>query len=161
MFDDFKALLSAFNAHNVKYLIVGGYAVSLYAQPRATKDLDIWIKADTANAHACYLALASFGAPLDAIHESDFENPRKFIRFGAAPVAVDILPSIDGVDFDEAWERRQASLIDRTLSLRVFFISKEDLIAAKLAAGRLRDLADVEEIRQAEAERGSGPSQPD
>lgn len=157
MFDDFKALLSAFNAHSVKYLIVGGYAVSLYAQPRATKDLDVWIKADPANAHAIYSALASFGAPLDGIGEADLSDPRKFIRFGTAPIAVDILPGIDGVEFDAAWERRQERVIGPTQNLRAFFISKEDLIAAKLAAGRLRDLADVEEIREADA--GCGDSE--
>ncbi|HVC46453.1 MAG TPA: DUF6036 family nucleotidyltransferase [Terracidiphilus sp.] len=156
MFDAFKALLSAFNAHNVKYLIVGGYAVSLYAQPRATKDSDVWIKADPGNAHAIYHALASFGAPLTGVSESDFADPRKFIRFGTAPIAVDILPGIDGVGFDAAWGRREEVLIDPARNLRAFFISKEDLIAAKLAAGRMRDLADVEEIRQAEAEQADG-----
>ncbi|HEU5351304.1 MAG TPA: hypothetical protein VFU55_06875 [Terracidiphilus sp.] len=86
MFDDFKALQSAFSAHNVKYLIVGGHAVSLYAQPRATKDLDVWIKADAANAHACHLALASFGAPLNEIHESDFEDPRRYVALEPRPL---------------------------------------------------------------------------
>ena len=66
MFDDFKELLSVFNAHSGKYLIVGGYAVSFHAQPRATKDLDLFIKADRANAQAVYAALSSFGAPLKA-----------------------------------------------------------------------------------------------
>src|SRR5208283_5577867 len=98
MFQDFKDLLSAFNAHSVKYLIVGGYAVSFHAQPRATKDLDIFIKAAPENARAAFAALASFGAPLTEIRESDLANPHKFIRFGQAPVAVDILPGIDGVD---------------------------------------------------------------
>jgi Nucleotidyl transferase of unknown function (DUF2204) len=151
MFDDFKELLSAFNAHNVKYLIVGGYAVSFYAQPRATKDLDIFIKADPANARAAYAALAGFGAPLSSISESDLADPRKFIRFGQTPVAIDILPDIDGVDFDGAWDRRVESVIDSRSGLKAFFISKTDLIASKLAAGRARDLADVEEIREADA----------
>src|SRR3984885_7956607 len=101
MFDDFKELLSVFNAHSVKYLIVGGYAVSFHAQPRATKDLDLFIKADPANANATYAALASFGAPLTNFKVEDLSDPRKFIRFGREPVAVDILPGIDGVAFDE------------------------------------------------------------
>lgn len=87
-----------FNAHSVKYLIVGGYAVSFHAQPRATKDIDLFIKADAANAKAIYAALASFGAPLDNIQVEDLTNPHNFIRFGREPVAVDILPGIDGVD---------------------------------------------------------------
>jgi hypothetical protein len=151
MFDDFKELLSAFNAHNVKYLVVGGYAVSFHSQPRATKDLDIFIKADPTNANAAYEALARFGAPLVGIARSDLADPSKFLRFGRPPIAVDILSGIDGVEFDEAWSRRVESVIDPKTGLTAFFISKSDLIASKLAAGRLRDLADVEEIREAEA----------
>jgi hypothetical protein len=151
MFDDFKELLSAFNAHNVKYLVVGGYAVSFHSQPRATKDLDIFIKADPTNANAAYEALARFGAPLVGIARSDLADPSKFIRFGRPPIAVDILSGIEGVDFDEAWERRVESVIDPATGLIAFFISKPDLIASKLASGRLRDLADVEEIREADA----------
>jgi predicted nucleotidyltransferase len=157
MFDDFKDLLSAFNAHGVKYLVVGGHAVSFHAQPRATKDMDMFIKADPANARATYAALAAFGAPLDGISESDLADPKKFIRFGEPPVAVDLLPGIDGVDFDEAWSRRVEEVIDEKDGLIVFFIGRIDLIASKLAAGRMRDLADVEEIRVAEnskSERG-------
>ncbi len=151
MYDDFKELLSAFNAHNVKYLVVGGYAVSFHAQPRATKELDILIKADPANADSAYAALADFGAPLANIDKSDLADPRKFIRFGQPPIAIDILPGIDGVDFDQAWERRVEGVIDPKSNLTVFIISKTDLIASKLAAGRLRDLADVEEIREAQS----------
>lgn len=151
MFDDFKDLLSVFNAHGVKYLVVGGHAVSFHAQPRATKDMDIFIKADPANARATYAALAAFGAPLSGISESDLADPKKFIRFGEPPVAVDLLPCIDGVDFDEAWERRVEDVIDEKDGLTVFFIGRSDLIASKLAAGRMRDLADVEEIRAAES----------
>jgi hypothetical protein len=126
MFDDFKELLSAFNAHNVKYLVVGGYAVSFHSQPRATKDLDIFIKADPTNANAAYEALARFGAPLVGIARSDLADPSKFIRFGRPPIAVDILSGIEGVDFDEAWERRVESVIDPATGLIAFFISKPD-----------------------------------
>lgn len=151
MFDDFKELLSAFNAHHVKYLVVGGYAVSFHAQPRATKDLVIFIKADPSNARAAYAALASFGAPLSDISENDLADPRKSIRFGQPPIAIDILSGIDGVDFDQAWERRIEDVIDPKSGLTAFIISKTDLIASKLAAGRMRDLADVEEIREADS----------
>ena len=76
MFDDFKELLSVFNAHSVKYLIVGGYAVSFHSQPRATKDLDLFIRADPANAKATYSALASFGAPLSNFNVEDLSDPQ-------------------------------------------------------------------------------------
>ncbi len=156
MFDDFKELLFVFNVHNVKYLIVGGYAVSFHAQPRATKYLDLFIKADPANAHATYTALANFGETLDEIGEADLADPQRFLRFGREPIAVDILPGIDGVDFDEAWERRVDGLIDERSGLVAHFISKRDLVASKIAAGRLRDLADVEEIRESDASQSSG-----
>ena len=149
MFPDFKELWRYFRAHNVKYLIVGGYAVSFYAQPRATKDLDLFIKADPENARAAYEALSSFGAPLEGVTVDDLANPEKLIRFGRAPVAVDILPGIDGVNFDDAWTRRVEGVIDAKSGLTAHFISKSDLIVSKLAAGRTRDLADVEDIGEA------------
>lgn len=149
MFPDFEQLLSAFNVHHVKYLIVGGYAVSFHAQPRATKDLDLFIKADPANAQAALAALARFGAPLSGVNAEDLADPGKFLRFGQPPVAVDILPGIDGVNFDDAWSRRVEAVVNLESGLTGFFISKEDLIRSKIAAGRLRDLADVEEIREA------------
>lgn len=80
MFPDFKELLQCFHAHNVKYLIVGGYAVPFHAQPRATKDLDLFIKADPANAAAAYAALLSFGAPLEGVTVNNLLNPEQFIR---------------------------------------------------------------------------------
>jgi hypothetical protein len=139
-----------FNAHNVKYLIVGAYAVSIYAQPRATKDLDILVKPDSENAKAVYAALAQFGAPLQGLTLADFAAPGSFFRMGREPVAVDILSEIPGVEFDAAWQTRVEAWIDEKTGLKAYFISKDDLIAAKLASGRMRDLGDVEDIRAAE-----------
>src|SRR5215469_15721367 len=141
MFPDFKDLLSALNAHRVRYLIVGGYAVGFHAQPRATRDLDILISADPENGKAVYAALAQFGAPLQGLSPNDLVEPGSFFRMGAPPVMVDILPRISGVDFEEAWQRRVEVTIDDALAAP--FISREDLLAAKLAAGRPQDLADV------------------
>ncbi len=139
MYQDYKDLLSAFHAHGVKYLIVGGYAVIFYAQPRFTKDIDLFIKRDPANARAVHAALADFGAPLQDILPEDFADPHSFFRFGSDPHGVDILPDIPGVDFDTAWERRVEQVIDSASELRAYFISAEDLIAAKLATGRPQD----------------------
>jgi len=149
MFDDFKELLSIFNAHGVKYLIVGGYAVSFHAQPRATKDIDLLIQPDAANAKAVYAALAKFGAPLDGLTVENFSDRGKFFRMGREPVMVDILPEIDGIDFDRAWEKRVPSVIDVESGLTAFFISAPDLVTAKLAAGRPQDIADVAALREA------------
>jgi|SRR5271157_2712435 len=151
MYQDFKDLLSAFNAHRVKYLIIGGYAVALHAQPRATQDLDLFIKADPANAQAVYAALATFGAPVENIGMEDLADRSSFIPFRREPVAVDIRCNIPGVDFDAAWESRFEAVIDPQSGLKVFFLSRDDLVASKLASGRTRDLADVEEIREAAA----------
>ncbi len=113
MFQDYKDLLSAFHARGVKYLIVGGYAVIFHAQPRFTKDLDCFIKADPANAQAMYAALAGFGAPLQGIRPEDFTDRGSFFRFGRDPRGFDILPDSPGVDFDAAWERRVETVIDK------------------------------------------------
>ena len=149
MYQDYKDLLSAFHAHGVRYLIVGGYAVIFHAQPRFTKDIDLFIKADAANAQATYDALAEFGAPLQGIRPEEFADRRSFFRFGRDPRGFDILPDLPGVDFDAAWERRVEGVIDAESGLKAFFISKDDLIAAKLASGRPQDLADASAIQKA------------
>ncbi len=149
MYPDFKELLSVFNAHGVKYLVVGAYAVSIHAQPRATKDLDILIKADAENAAAVYRALAQFGAPLEGLSERDFAEVGSFFRIGREPVAVDILSDIPGVDFDAAWTRRVGVVIDAGAGLSAPFNSRDDLIAAKLASARPQDIADVSAMRMA------------
>jgi len=148
MYPDFKELLSVLNAHGVKYLVIGAYAVSIHAQPRATKDLDILVKADAENAAAVFAALARFGAPLEGLTPADFAEPGPFFRMGREPVGVDILTTIPGVEFDEAWPRRIEAIVDSASGLKASFISREDLIAAKLAAGRPQDLADVDAIRK-------------
>ena len=146
MYNDFKELLSALNAHQVRYLIVGGYAVSFHAEPRATKDLDILISPDTANGKAVYAALAQFGAPLEGLSANDFTEPDSFFRIGTPPVMVDILSRISGVEFEGAWQRKVDVPIDETLT--VPFISRDDLLASKISAGRAQDLADVAELRE-------------
>jgi hypothetical protein len=132
---------------------VGGFAVIYHAQPRFTKDMDLFIKADPENARATYAALASFGAPLEGIAPQDFTDRNSFFRFGRDPKGFDILPAIPGVDFDAAWERRLETIIDLASGLKANFISAEDLIASKLASGRLRDLADIDDIRKAQKSR--------
>jgi hypothetical protein len=159
MYPDYKELLSALNAHGVKYLVVGAYAVSIHAQPRATKDIDILVKPGVENAKAAFAALAQFGAPLEGLTFADFAAPGSFFRMGREPVAVDILSEIPGVDFDAAWERRVEDVVDEATGTTATFLSREDLIAAKLASGRRQDLADVEAIQKAAESKRGGPSQ--
>src|ERR1017187_309400 len=155
MYPDFKELLSVFNAHSVKYLIVGGYAVSFHAQPRATKDIDLLVKPDAENAKALYAALAKFGALIEGLTPEDFAERGSFFRMGHEPVAVDILSEIPGVDFDAAWERRVEDVIDTATGLRASFISGDDLMSAKLAAGRPQAIADGTPTRKAAESKGS------
>ena len=147
------------NAHRVKYLVIGAYAVAIHAQPRATKDLDILVKADPENAKAVFAALAEFGAPLQGLTSADFEEPGPFFRIGREPVGVDILTAIPGVEFDAAWPRRVEDVFDAETNLRANFISRDDLLAAKRAAGRRQDLADIEAIEKA-ADSQQSPKSP-
>jgi hypothetical protein len=99
---DFSDLLSLFNASNVRYLIIGGYAFIQYVEPRFTKDLDLWISTDPTNASAVYQALLAFGAPLEGMTEGDFAEEGYFYQMGIPPVRVDILMGIPGLQFEEA-----------------------------------------------------------
>jgi len=146
---DFTDLLKLFSDNNVRYLIIGGYAVIQYAEPRYTKDLDLWISTDTANAASVYAALRAFGAPLAGLTEDDFSEEGYFYQMGVPPVRVDILMGIPGLEFDQAWNKRVEIDFD---GLMVSFISKEDLIAAKRASGRPQDLIDANTLAQVDDE---------
>jgi hypothetical protein len=143
-----KELLELLNAHGVKYLVVGGHAVGIHAEPRGTKDLNVFIKADPENSLAVFRALTKFGAPIAGMTPEDFnDKPTSVFQMGVPPSRIDILQGIEAVDFDEAWPAR----VDEVLAGQVLahVISRDDLIKNKLAVGRLQDLADVEKIREA------------
>jgi hypothetical protein len=144
MTEDLKELLRAFNAHAVKYLVVGGYAYGVHAEPRATKDLDLFIRSDEENSKAVFRALAQYGAPLDGLTPADFTDGTVF-QIGQPPARIDILQKIDGISFDEAWENRIEGIVDGNTTTVV--ISKGDLIRNKLASGREQDLLDVKKLR--------------
>jgi len=103
---DFKDLLRNLNEAGVRYLIVGGYAVMVYTEPRYTKDLDLWIEPTEPNARILLTALAQFGAPTQDISPGDFTEPDVFFQIGVEPVRVDLMTSVPGLDFLMAWERR-------------------------------------------------------
>jgi hypothetical protein len=145
---DFKDLLAAFNAEQVKYLVIGGYAVIKHPEPRYTKDLDLWISVQAGNSGRIYRALKRFGAPLTNLSPEDFSRAGFFYTMGMAPRRVDILFDLTGLDFAECWERRVESNIG---DITVYFISAADLIINKEAVGRYQDLADVEKLRTAQA----------
>ncbi len=145
---DQRDLLREFNAHNVRFLIVGGYAFSFYTEPRATKDLDIFVERSPENAARVFRALAAFGAPMAGISPGDFESIEENFQIGVAPSRIDILKKIEAVEFDSAWEAGEPGMIG---DIPVRYISFDDLVKNKLAIGRLRDLADVEDLRRARA----------
>lgn len=142
--DDLKELLRAFNDQGVKYLIVGGYAFGVHAEPRATKGLDIFIRCDEENSKAVFRALAQYRASLDNLSPSDFRDGTTF-QMGQPPARIDILQHIDGVTFDEAWSNRIEGVIDG--QVRAAVISRDDLIRNKLATGREQDALDVKTLR--------------
>ena len=161
MHRDFKELFGFLNAESVHYLVVGGYAVSLHAEPRATKDLDILVEPTLENATKLFRALAAFGAPLEGIAAEDLVQPGSFFRMGVPPVMVDILPNIAGVDFSEVWPRRVETVVDAQSGLVAPFMSAGDLMQAKLASGRAQDVADAEALRTATRLRTDKPDSSD
>jgi hypothetical protein len=144
MTEDLKELLCAFNAHAVKYLVVGGYAYGVHAEPRATKDLDLFISTDEENSKAIYESLAEFGASLGGLTPADFRDGTCF-QMGQPPERVDILQHIDGITFEEAWEHRIEGRIDGEIP--TYVISKDDLIRNKLASGREQDILDAKKLQ--------------
>jgi hypothetical protein len=141
-----KELLRAFNDHAVKYVIVGGYPFGVHAEPRATKDLALFIRPDEENSQALFRALTQYGAPLDGLSPADFMDGSVF-QIGQPPARVDILQHIDGITFDQAWENRIEGLVDG--EVRTVVISKDDLIQNKLASRREQDILDVKKLRAA------------
>ena len=152
---DQRDLLRVFNERKVRYLIVGGYAVSYFTEPRVTKDLDIFIDSSDENAAKVYSALAAFGAPLDDLTEKDFQNPEWGYQIGQPPSRIDILSELTAVNFNAAWSAGEDGLIDSDIPVR--YISATDLVTNKLAIGRHRDLADVEAIRESDAANANQP----
>lgn len=142
---DFKELLNILGKHDVRYLVIGGYAVMLYSEPRWTKDLDIWIALDATNARAVFAALREFGAPLSGLAEEDFAAPGHFYQMGNPPLRLDVMMDIPGGDFESAWTRRNTIDLGGTA---IHFIGREDLIAVKLASGREQDLKDVAALKR-------------
>ena len=137
---DYRDILSTFIEENVDYLIVGAYALASHGPPRATGDLDLWVRRDANNARRVWRALAKFGAPLSDLKETDLSTPGLVFQIGVEPSRIDIITSIDGVEFDQAWNDRLDVNVE---GLAIHVIGRAHLIANKKAVGRPQDLADV------------------
>src|SRR5260370_1773954 len=144
-----KALLSVLNAPEVRYVVVGSYALAVHAQPRATGDLDVLVDTAPENAQAVFNALAEFGAPLQGFTPKDFEDATTIFQVGVSPIRIDIIKRISGLDFETVWTSSVPWVIDDEVPSR--YISQEHFIQNKLAVGRLQDLADVSAVMQANA----------
>jgi hypothetical protein len=143
MNSDFKDLLRFLNEYRVRYLVIGGHAVSYYTEPRYTKDIGIWIEASSVNARKIMKALSKFGAPVDNISTDDFAKPGTLFVFGVAPNRVDILNRVKGASFASAWKDRVSVQFE---DIRICFISRKHLLAQKKAANRPRDKLDVKAL---------------
>lgn len=146
---DLTDLLSELNGENVEYLVVGAHAVMVYTEPRFTKDLDVWVRPSPENAERVHRALAKFGAPLIDCTPATFTDPQMIYQIGVAPVRVDVLMGIAGIEFEEAWPRRHECSYG---NVPIHVIGKQDLIRAKRAAGRPQDLIDVQWLEASERE---------
>ena len=142
---DFYDMLSAFTAEGVEYLLVGAQALAVHGVPRATGDLDLWVRAAPDNATRVMAALRRFGAPLQQVSEADFTQKDVVFQIGVAPHRIDLVTSIDGIEFEDAVTRRTTTVIQ---DLQIPVLGREDFIANKRAVGRPRDLADISSLEE-------------
>jgi hypothetical protein len=140
---DVRDLLHAFSDHDVRFLVVGAYALAVHGRPRGTGDLDLWVEATAENGARAYAALRAFGAPLHDLTMADLSTPGVVFQIGLPPLRIDVLTSIDGVRFADAWRRRVRATFE---DVGVSVIGIADFIANKRATGRLKDLADIEAL---------------
>jgi hypothetical protein len=136
-------MLAALSEAGADFMVIGAHAVAVHARPRATGDLDIWIRPTPENAERVWSALVAFGAPLHELTREDLASDDVVFQIGVAPNRIDILTTIGGVSFEQAWPRRTTVEL---WGLTVLVIGREDLIKSKKAAGRPRDLADIAEL---------------
>ncbi len=140
---DFKDLLAAFAAHEVEYLVVGGYAVGFHARPRFTKDIDLWVGHSPENLKRARAALEEFGAPAAMLEQLESALDEDVLWMGVPPVRIDVVKGVPGGEFSACLSRRVPATWD---GVSVSIISRDDLIAIKRASGRPQDLLDVEAL---------------
>ena len=140
---DFKDFLRLLNSNDVRYLLVGGYAVGYHGYPRATGDMDIWIELSESNSKKIASAFRDFGMPDEGISEGLFIEQNKVIRMGVPPVRLEVITSASGVSFNECYSNREIIEID---GIPINFICVQDLKENKRAAGRYKDLEDLEHL---------------
>jgi hypothetical protein len=133
-------MLSCLKNEEVEFIIVGAYALAAHGFPRATGDIDIWVRNSSDNAEKIMTALMKFGAPVSNLSEKDFTSPDIVVQIGVEPCRIDLLTSISGVKFQKAWANKIGITID---DLEIYVLSKADLLKNKLATGRDKDRGDI------------------
>ena len=152
---DFRDALSAFNAEEVEYLLVGAFALAAHGLPRATGDIDLWVRPSAENAERVWRALVAFGAPGEMFRREDFTRPDMVVQIGVPPARVDVLTAIEGVEFDDAWRERVVLTLD---GLAVPVIGRDHLLRNKQATGRPKDRLDAEVLARMAPRPRRGPS---
>lgn len=142
---DFRELLELLNKNEVEYLIVGGYAVIAHGYPRLTIDIDVWVKPSKENSKKVIKTIEDFGFSFNNLNAEDFDKSDNVIQLGRPPYRIDILTSIEGMDFDECYKRK---FYYNKNNLEINFISKEDLLENKKLVGRHKDLDDISKLKK-------------
>ena len=143
--EDYKEMLQLLSEEQVDFMIVGAYALGVHGYPRATGDIDIWVKPNDINSGKLYKVLARFGAPLDQIKIDDFSKEGIIFQIGVIPRRIDIITKIDGVTYEEADEDR---IIVKVEDLKIPVISLDKLIKNKMSTGREKDELDIKTLRK-------------
>jgi len=138
---DFKEFLKLLNEHKVKYLLIGGYAVGYHGYPRATNDIDIWVENKEINAERIVASIREFGFDIPELKPELFQKKKNIIRMGKAPMRIEIVVDIDGVEFSKCYKNKISVNID---GIDVYIIGLTDLKKNKKASGRNKDLADLD-----------------
>ena len=141
--NDYKDILLALSNRKAKFLLVGAYAMAVHGYPRSTMDIDLWVKSDPVNAILVLQALEDFGAPSDNLTQNDLQKEELIFQIGVAPRRIDIITSVDGLNFEEAFENSKTVEIEE---IPIQVLSINDLIKNKRSTGRNKDLVDAESL---------------
>jgi len=144
---DFRDILFAFTEEGVDFLVVGAYALAAHGLPRATGDIDLWVRPGPENSEKIWKAFEKFGAPMKGLEKSDFESSDLIVQIGRAPRRIDVITSVSGLDYDSAWKNRKIIEVD---GITIAVLGRNDFIKNKKAVGRPQDVADVKRLENLE-----------
>lgn len=142
---DYEDLFKALNEYKIHYLVIGAHAYMYYAEPRFTKDIDVWVPSALNDPQKVYAALKAFGVPMVDLSPADFQNKKLILQIGVPPVRIDILVNVEGVSAKQAWKNRKQTKYGKE---SICVLDIKDLIATKQKAGRARDLLDIQNLTE-------------